>query len=124
VVIGLVSAVLGIGGGTLSVPLLVKCRYVMREAVAISSACGFPIAVAGTATYLVLGWQHPGLPPETLGYVHLPAFAGIIGTSVAFAPVGAHLAHSLPTAKLKRLFAVVLIAVGGKLLWQVAQPLL
>lgn len=119
VVIGSVSAILGIGGGTLSVPLLVKCRYVMREAVAISSACGFPIAVAGTASYMVLGWRHPGLPPESLGYVYLPAFAGIILTSVAFAPLGAKLAHTLPTAKLRRFFSLVLFAIGGKLLWQV-----
>ena len=118
--IGAVSAILGIGGGTLSVPLLVKCRYVMREAVAISSACGFPIAVAGTATYLVLGWNHPGLPPETWGYIHLPALAGIILTSVGFAPVGAKLAHTLPTPKLKRLFSLVLFLIGGKMLWQVA----
>ena len=116
--IGSASAILGIGGGTLSVPLLVKCRYAMREAVAISSACGFPIAVAGTASYLVLGWHHPGLPPETLGYIHLPAFAGIILTSVGFAPVGARLAHTLPTAKLRRFFSLVLFAIGGKMLWQ------
>jgi len=117
-VIGAVSAILGIGGGTLSVPFLVKCRYAMKEAVAISSACGFPIAVAGTATYLILGWKHPGLPPETWGYIHLPAFAGIILTSVGFAPLGAKLAHSLPTAKLKRFFSLVLFAIGGKMLWQ------
>lgn len=121
--IGAASAVLGIGGGTLSVPFLVKCRYAMRQAVAISSACGFPIALAGTASYLVLGWRHPGLPAETLGYVHLPAFFGIVLTSVAFAPLGAKLAHSLPTLQLKRIFSLVLFVVGGKLLWQAAAGL-
>lgn len=123
-VIGSVSAVLGIGGGTLSVPLLVKCRYAMREAVAISSACGFPIAVAGTASYVVLGWGQPGLPSASLGYVYLPAFAGIILTSVAFALVGARLAHTLPTARLRWFFALVLFAIGGKLLWQVLSGLM
>ena len=78
--------------------------------------------MAGTATYLVLGWNHPGLPPETWGYIHLPAFAGIILTSVGFAPVGAKLAHTLPTPKLKRFFSLVLFAIGGKMLWQAAGP--
>jgi len=119
-VIGAVSAILGIGGGTLSVPFLARCRVAMREAVAISAACGFPIALAGTATYWVLGQNHPGLPPESLGYVYLPAFAGIIPTSVLFAPLGAKLAHSLPTARLRRFFAMVLFAIGGKMLWQAA----
>ncbi len=116
--IGSVSAMLGIGGGTLSVPFLVKCRYAMSRAVAISSACGFPIALAGTACYAVLGWRHSGLPTYSLGYVYLPAFAGIIATSVAFAPLGARLAHHLPAVKLRRFFALVLFVVGGKLLWQ------
>ena len=120
--IGAASSVLGIGGGTLSVPFLVKCRYPMRNAVAISAACGFPIAVAGTATYVILGWREAGLPAWSFGYVYLPAFAGIILTSVPFAPLGAYLAHHWPTSRLRRIFAVVLAGVGGKLLWQAAQP--
>lgn len=120
--IGAASSVLGIGGGTLSVPFLVKCRYPMRNAVAISAACGFPIAVAGTATYIFLGWRAANLPAWSVGYVYLPAFAGIILTSVPFAPLGAHLAHHWPTARLRRIFAAVLAGVGGKLLWQAARP--
>jgi uncharacterized membrane protein YfcA len=120
--IGAVSSILGIGGGTLSVPFLVKCRFPIRNAVAISSACGFPIAVAGTATYVFLGWQKASLPAWSFGYVYLPAFAGIILTSIPFAPLGAHLAHRLPTVKLRRIFALVVMAVGCKLLWQAAQP--
>jgi uncharacterized membrane protein YfcA len=121
--IGAVSSILGIGGGTLSVPFLVKCRFPIRNAVAISSACGFPIAVAGTATYVFLGWHKASsLPAWSLGYVYLPAFAGIILTSIPFAPLGAHLAHRLPTVRLRRIFALVVMAVGCKLLWQAAQP--
>lgn len=116
--IGTVSAILGIGGGTLSVPMLVRCQYVMKEAVAISVACGFPIAVAGTLTYGILGWNDPNLPNQSFGYVYLPAFGGIILTSVLFAPLGAKLAHSLPTAKLKRYFSLVLAAIGLKMLTQ------
>jgi uncharacterized membrane protein YfcA len=120
--IGAVSAILGIGGGTLSVPFLIKSRFPMHNAVAVSVASGFPIAVAGTLTYLVLGWRNPALPAGSLGYVYLPAFAGIILTSVPFAPLGARLAHRLPTARLRRLFAWVVLMVGGKLLWQAAAP--
>jgi len=124
IVIGGVSAILGIGGGTLSVPLLVKCRFSIRSAVAISSACGFPIAIAGSVSYVVLGWNHPSLPAESFGYIYLPAFAGIVTSSFLFAPIGARLAHRLPTARLKRIFALVVLAVGSKLLWQAARPLI
>jgi uncharacterized membrane protein YfcA len=117
--IGAVSSIVGIGGGTLSVPFLVKSRFCMRSAVATSSACGFPIAVAGSLTYVALGWGEPLLPEWSLGYIYLPAFAGIILTSIPFAPLGARLAHGLPTGGLKRIFALVLAAVGAKLLWQV-----
>ncbi|QSA96747.1 sulfite exporter TauE/SafE family protein [Methylococcus sp. EFPC2] len=116
--IGLLSAILGIGGGTLSVPFLARCGQPMGNAVAISGALGFPIALAGAVTYVALGWQHPGLPAPSLGYVYLPAFVGIILTSVLFAPLGARLAHRLPAAQLKRVFAFVILAIGGKLLWQ------
>ncbi|HYE35763.1 sulfite exporter TauE/SafE family protein [Methylocaldum sp.] len=120
--IGAVSSILGIGGGTLSVPFLVKCRFPIRNAVAISSACGFPIAVAGSLTYIALGWEKPVLPVWSLGYVYLPAFAGIVTTSIPFAPVGAKLAHRVPTRKLRRMFAVVVFIVGAKLLWQAVRP--
>lgn len=120
--IGGVSAILGIGGGTLSVPFLVRCRYAVRNAVAISSACGFPIAVAGTATYIALGWHQASLPMGSLGYVYLPAFSGIILTSIPFAPLGASLAHRWPTRRLRKIFALLVAIVGGKLLWQAAQP--
>ncbi|MGX2042141.1 sulfite exporter TauE/SafE family protein [Methylocaldum sp. MU1018] len=120
--IGAVSSILGIGGGTLSVPFLVKYRFPIRNAVAVSSACGFPIAVAGSLTDIVLGWEKPALPAWSLGYVYLPAFAGIVATSIPFAPVGAKLAHRLPTRRLRRMFAAVVFAVGVKLFWQAIRP--
>ncbi len=118
VAIGGLSAILGIGGGTLSVPFLVKHGYSIRQAVAISSACGFPIAVAGTATYVWLGWQQPALPAWSLGYVYLPALAGIMGASIPCAPLGARLAHRWPTRWLRLLLAFVVALAGGKLFWQ------
>lgn len=116
--IGLLSAIVGIGGGTLTVPYLVKRRVAMAQAVATSSACGLPIAMAGALTYLYLGWHRPGLPPFSYGYIYLPAFAGIALCSILFAPLGARLAHRLPATGLKRCFAALLVLVSGRLLYQ------
>jgi uncharacterized membrane protein YfcA len=116
--IGAFSSILGIGGGTLSVPFLVRRGYPIRNAVAISSACGFPIAVAGTATYISLGWNHADLPAWSLGYIYLPALTGIMLTSVPFAPLGAALTHRLPTQSLRILLAMLIGLAGGRLLWQ------
>jgi uncharacterized membrane protein YfcA len=121
--IGLSSSVLGIGGGTLSVPFLLRKGYPMRNAIAIAGACGFPIAVVGTASYLLLGWRHASMPSLSAGYVFIPAFVGITLASVPFASVGAWLAHRVPARALKRAFAVILIGVGARLLWQGVGPL-
>lgn len=118
VIIGFVSSILGIGGGTLTVPFLVRREMKMGHAVAISSACGFPIAVMGSVTYIFLGWGKAGLPDGTLGYIYLPAFAGIVISSVFFAPIGAKLANHLPTQQLKYYFSILLLIVSMKLFWE------
>jgi uncharacterized membrane protein YfcA len=110
--IGWASAIFGIGGGTLTVPYLNWRRVAMQQAVATSAACGLPIALMGAATNMALGWGASELPPWSLGYVYLPAFAGIVLASSLTAPVGARLAHSLPQAKLKKVFALFLLAVS------------
>lgn len=122
--IGTASAIVGIGGGSLTVPFLERGGFCIREAVGVSSALGVPIAVAGTLGYVLLGWNYRGLPEYTLGYVHLPAVAAIVTGSVPFAPVGVALVHRLPTTRLKQWFALVLIATGVKLVWPVLLPLL
>jgi uncharacterized membrane protein YfcA len=114
--IGTLSSLVGIGGGTLTVPFLSRRGVDIRQAVATSSAVGLPIALAGTVGFLVAGWGRPGLPPGSSGFVYWPAVAGILVTSVTTAPIGARLAHGLPVGTLKRVFAAVLLAVGVKLL--------
>jgi len=116
VVIGSISSIVGIGGGTLTVPFLLWHNISIRNAVASSAACGFPIAVAGTVTYIFSGWSMESLPAYTLGYVYLPAFAMIIITSIITAPLGASLAHKLPEKTLRLFFAIFLLVLGFKML--------
>ncbi len=114
--IGGVSSLLGIGGGTLTVPFLTWCNIDLREAVASSAALGLPIAVAGTLGFIAMGWGHPGLPPGATGYVYWPAWLAITPATIAFAPLGAHVAHTVPTAWLKRAFALFVLIVGVRML--------
>ncbi len=111
-IIGTVSAIVGIGGGTLTVPFLSWCNVPIRNAVATSAACGLPIAVAGMIGYVVAGWGAADLPAWSTGYIYWPAFAGIVATSLLFAPLGAKLAHTVPTGVLKRIFALFLAGLG------------
>lgn len=115
-VIGTASTLLGIGGGSLTVPFLNYCHIDMRRAVATSSACGLVLGVVGAAVFLWAGRDHPGLPPHAVGYLYLPAFFGIAAASVLTAPLGARLAHSLPVPTLKRVFAVFLALAGLRML--------
>jgi hypothetical protein len=110
--IGAVSALVGIGGGSMTVPLLVGQGARAVRAVGTAAACGFAIALAAAAGYVAGGSDARGLPPATWGYVHLPA-AGLIGlASVLLAPAGAALAHRLRGQVLQYLFAGFLAAMG------------
>jgi uncharacterized membrane protein YfcA len=115
--IGAISSLVGIGGGTMSVPFLVWCNQQARVAIGTSAAIGFPIAISGALGYLVNGMKADGLPPNSLGFIYLPALIGIAATSYLFAPLGARLAHSLPVSKLKKGFALLLIATGVKMIY-------
>jgi len=114
--IGAFSSMVGIGGGTLSVPFMTWCNIPVHEAIGTSAAIGFPIAIAGTAGYIYNGLQTADLPQYAVGYIYLPALAGLIVTSVLTAPLGVRLAHSLPVGRLKRIFAVLLYIVGTRML--------
>jgi hypothetical protein len=114
---GIVSAMVGIGGGTLVVPYLVMAGQEIRKAVGTAAACGFPIAVSGVIGFIWMGSQvHQVEGDWQTGFVHWQAFLGVIATSIFMAPLGARLARKLSHRKLSRLFSLVLLLVGLTLL--------
>ncbi|WP_444942791.1 sulfite exporter TauE/SafE family protein [Microbulbifer sp. ZKSA006] len=116
-VIGWASAIFGIGGGSLTVPFLSRCRVQMQRAVATSAACGLPIAIAGALSFVYQGWNNELLPEWSSGYIYWPAFVGIVITSTLFARFGANLAHRLSAKMLKHCFALLLCVIGLRFIW-------
>jgi uncharacterized membrane protein YfcA len=114
--IGAVSSILAVGGAFLTIPFLAWCNVPLRRAIGTAAANGFPIAVAGTAAYVLQGWHVADLPPATLGYVYLPALGLIAASSMFTAPAGAKLAHRLPVRKLRIVLALILYALAIRLL--------
>lgn len=115
-VIGAVSSLVGIGGGTLSVPFMTWCNIKLHQAIGTSAAIGLPIAVAGAVGYVANGLVVNTLPPHSLGFIYLPALGAIVAASILTAPLGAKLAHRLPVTKLKKIFAVLLYTLGIRML--------
>jgi uncharacterized membrane protein YfcA len=115
--IGCISSFVGIGGGTLSVPFLVYCNVHAKRAIGTSSAIGLPIAFAGAIGYMVSGLRFSNLPSHSLGFVYLPAFTIIALASLISAPFGAVLVQKLAIKKLKLIFAVLLIVIACKMLF-------
>lgn len=117
VLVGALSTLFGIGGGTLTAPLLSSFGIKIRQAVATAAACGFPIALAGGITYVYTGLDNQLLPQGSLGYIFIPAWLGIILTSMPFARIGALMAHRLNERRLKHLFAGIIIILGVRFIW-------
>jgi len=120
-VIGGVSSLVGIGGGSMSVPFLVWCNVSLHNAIGTSAAIGFPIALAGAVGYVANGLVVNSLPSHSIGFVYLPALLGVAVVSVLTAPLGARLAHSLPVQQLKKAFAILLVVMGTKMLMGIFQ---
>ena len=114
--IGITAGLFGIAGGSLVVPVLTVYRVKITQAIATSAVTGFPIALSGTIGYIIMGWNNPVLPENSLGYVYCPAMLGIVLSSTVFAKFGALLSHRVSPRKLKKLFAVMLLLIAVKLL--------
>ena len=117
-VIGIASAIFGIGGGSLTVPYLTRYGVVMQKAVGTSAACGLPIAIAGALGFMIFGMQQQVNVPNTIGFVHIYAFLGISSMSFFTAKLGAKVAHILSPELLKKCFAVLLTVVGCYFLYK------
>jgi len=113
--IGMLSTLVGVGGGAINTPYMVWHNVPMKHAIATSAALSLPIAVAGTTGFIWAGWGLADLPSYSSGYVYWPAFFGIILTSYFTAPIGANLTHQLPVKRLKKVFAVLLILLAIKM---------
>lgn len=116
--VGYVSALMGVGGGALSVPTIAALGATMHRAVGTGAAIGVFIAISGAFGYVASGWGVAGLPPLSLGFVNLPALVLIGILAAATAPLGATLAHRLDQKTLKRVFAVFLLLVGSNMIWK------
>ncbi len=114
--IGGMSAWVSIGGGSLTVPFLLRYGVSIRQAIASSAAVGFPLSLAGALGYIMSGLKYDSQIPYTLGYVYVPAVIAITLMSVITAPLGVILSHLLPVKILKRVFAVLLSLLSFKML--------
>ena len=115
--IGGISALFGIGGGTLSVPLLTFFGIKIHQAVGTAAACGLPVAIGATLAYSTATIDGLSRPEGSVGFVFLPALLGIIIASLPCARLGALLAHRVNAQKLRRGFAWVTMALGFRFIW-------
>ncbi len=118
-VVGYISSLMGIGGGSLTVPTLVAFGATMHAAVGTSAAIGVAIALSGTLGFIISGWGVAGLPPLSLGYINLVALVLVAVLAAICAPLGAALAHRMDQKTLKYVFAAFLVTVGLNMLWKV-----
>lgn len=114
VVIGMLSSLMGIGGGMLSVPVMSACSYPIRQAV----ATGTLIALPGAIGFILAGLGEAARPPYSLGYVNLIGFALIVPATVLAAPWGARIAHTINPRWLRLTFVLFLLFTGGRMLWR------
>lgn len=113
--IGIVCGLVSAGGAFLTVPFMLFCGVAMHTAIGTAAAVGIPVAVIGTVGFVISGWRVDALPPWSVGFVYVPALAGLVLGSVATARFGARAAHRLPVATLKRVFAGLLIVLATKM---------
>lgn len=108
-IVSSLSSIMGIGGGTLSVPLLTLYKYPIRKAIGTAAAIGLIISIPGTIGAFISGTGVEGRPPFSIGYVNILAFAILIPITGYFAPKGAKIAHSIKPELLRIFFSLFLI---------------
>lgn len=121
-VIGVLSALIGIGGATLSVPYMSVYGTPIHRAVGSASAMGLVIAIPAALGFVYIGWGRQGLPPFSFGYVNLLAWLCVIPTSILLAPVGARVAHKVSVKRLKKIFALFMVLVALNMWRKILMP--
>lgn len=116
-IIGAVSSLVGIGGGSMTVPWLLWHGRQVQQSVATAAACGYPIAIAGTLAFVLLG-QRRGGTGSIAGFVHLDAFLGIVIFSVLAAPLGAAAVHRSPPRLVRRVFGAFMLLIAWKMIFR------
>jgi len=116
-IIGGFSSMMGIGGGTLSVPILSACSYPIRRAVGTASAIGLIIAIPGTIGFILSGLGVPDRPFGSIGYANMIGFALIVPATIISAPFGVKLAHTISTAWLRKAFALFLFLTALRMIY-------
>jgi uncharacterized protein len=117
VVVGIISSLVGVGGGVMTIPLMSHCNVPMRQAIGTSAALGLPIAIAGTVGFMATGLGKDHLPALSVGYVYLPALAGIVIGTFITVPWGAKMTHRMPVTTLTKIFAVIMFVLATRMLW-------
>ena len=112
-IIGMIAAILGIGGAMLNIPFMTYMGVPMRKSVGTGGALAFIISLPAMVGYIFVGLRYTSqLPPYSLGYVNLLALVAILPISMLLSPVGVHVSHNMPRNILRRIFAVVLVVVA------------
>lgn len=113
--IGMISTLIGIGGGTLSVPFMSLCGVPVHRAIGTSAALGLAISIPAAIGFMLIGWGEPGRPPFSVGYINIPAWAVVLPVSLLFVRAGVHVAHKVPVGAMRRIFALFMFAVAVKM---------
>ena len=111
-----ISALLGLGGGVLLLPYLNRCGLSMQRSIGTASFSAMIVAVIATACYMIMGSTLTTGIPDSIGYIYLPAFLGIILSSFMAAKIGVNLSHRVPVPQLKKIFAVIVFLIAVKMI--------
>ncbi|MDH3806248.1 MAG: sulfite exporter TauE/SafE family protein, partial [Gammaproteobacteria bacterium] len=120
--IGTISTMMGIGGGSMTVPVLTLMSEPIHKAVGTSALFGLVISIPGALGFIYAGWGNELLPAGSLGFVNMIGFALIAPTTVLAAPLGARLAHALSRRHLSLLFGLFLLLISVRMIWQTISP--
>lgn len=110
------SAFAAVGGAFMTIPFMMWCGVPLLQAIGTASLIGLPIALSGSVGFMLAGFGAEELPRWSLGFIYLPALAGVVAAGVLAAPLGAAVAHKTPTRWLKRIFALLFYFVATRML--------